>query len=472
MRIPLGVLAALLAGAAACGPRIDPALDTDATGLQDYTDYGEKPVYDEVKSLPLKEIVWKHKFSSEISRVTLGSTYLYLETPYNEIIAVDRFSGVAAWKYDVDTNTPLDFPPVEAYGVPERIRDLEERLFQKNREIDNMLKTKGPGEETRKLQKDRDQLREQLNVEQFGDNVYFMSRQRLYCLARTTGKLLWSKLVRTFIPAARPFAIRTHLFIAGSELSRVWAIDINRKGDDVAFYRCSIGAHDKAITAQPFYQDPSLYFVSHDGNIYSYPLTGDKWNWTYATEDEIWADPLVHIYTFPYKDDKGKDAAFKVTYLFVGSLDHCFYALDATGGTLLWKYETAGKIKTGAVAKDQTVYVATEGGALFAFDIFPMHRNKEGKIDVPKAGGEWRWKRSGIERWRLPLGERFLVKGKELVYVMGPNAEMYAMEEMTGKIIGRYRFHYFAHVLTNPIDNILYVANPAGYVYALREPKD
>ena len=436
-------------------------------------DPGPAAVETEVQSLPFKHVVWDHRFSKEISRITLGSAHLYLETPDHKVVAVDRFTGEAKWEHHVDTDTPLEWPPVEASGVPEEIRALEVALVQKNRDIDTMLKTKGPGEETRKLQKERDQLRDNLVVAQFGDNTYFISAETLYCLVRTTGKMLWTKRLRTFVPSARPFAIRDYLFVPGADLSRVWALDVKSgKGSEAVFYKTSIGTHDKAITNQPVYYSPSLYFVSHDGRVYSYTANG-TFRWAYETEDELRADPVLYPSSIPYTDERGQPQQYHVLSLFVGGFDHAFYAVDATSGGLLWKYETAGEIKTPAVAKDSTVYVKTEGGALFAFDALPMHRNKAGKVEAPRQPNpEWPWKRNGILRWKLPMGERFLVKGKETVYVLGPNREIFSMEEMAGQVRGRYPLSTLRLVVTNPIDDILYVASPAGYVYALRESKE
>ena len=472
----IGVAMAVLGG---CRGGIKPAYESDIDTVTDFNDPGQAPVRDEVKSLPFKSIVWEYKFSQEIRRITLGSTMLYLETLDNYVTAVDRFSGVSQWTYKVDTDTRLDWAPSEAAGVPEKIRELETKLTAKNREIDNMMKTKGPGKETQELQKQRDTLREQLKVEQYGDNVYFISRQVVYCLVRTTGMLLWTKRLMNFVPGGRPYAIRSHLFVPGAGLSRVWALDVAQKGRDVSYYKTDLGGVDRTIDNMPVYNDPALYFVSHDGKVYSYSLQGDK-NWVFQAQDEMRADPLAHRHPYRYTDFKEEGGVkkpvqktFEATYLFCGGFDHAFYALDATSGSLLWKYETAGLIKQGAVAKDGTVYAKTEGGALFAFDIFPMHREpKTMAITAPKPGGEWPWKRDGILRWKIPLGERFLVKGKERVYIMGPNSQIYAMDEMTGDIYGRYPINLLQHVLTNSMDNILYVANPAGYVFALRESKD
>ena len=83
-----------------------------------------------------------------------------------------------------------------------------------------------------------------------------------------------------------------------------------------------------------------------------------------------------------------------------------------------------------------------------------------------------RIERSGSLRWKLPLGERFLLKGAQCVYVMGPDRQVYAMKELSGDILGRYPLQLLEHAATNPADDVFYVANPAGYVYALRESKE
>ncbi len=442
----------LLAGAPGCGGASTPEY---FGSLQDFNDPGLKSLRDEIQSLPFRHIEWEYKFSAkEIARVTFGRENLYFETPDFRVIAVDRFNGVTKWIYEVDTHTPLDWAPIEAYGVPDEIRRLETELRANNRKIEDIIKEKGPGEDSKAAQKKRDQTRELLRQAQTGDNVYFVSRGIMYCLVRTTGGLLWTRqLSKEFSPSGQPFAIRSHIFIPGADRSRVWALDVEKRGISVNFYRTSIGTHDNDVTNRPVYEDPSLYFVSHDGNVYSYNLSGQE-NWHYSTEDEIKADPLI----FKYNVMVQGRAVRSTKYLFVGGMDHAFYAIDAAGGNLIWKYETAGQIKTPAVARGETVYVKTELGALFALEVEP-------KI----AGGP---KRGGSLRWKLPLGERFLVKGKDYVYVMGADREIYQLNEMTGEVIGRRKLNLLQHVVTNVVDDILYVAHPAGYVWALRESKD
>ena len=409
----------------------------------------------------------------------------------HQIIAVDRFNGQTQWIFKIDTNTPLAWRPTVAEGVPERLRQLDNDLFEINRRIDDTLKAKGPGPETSALQKKRSEIRELQKVEAFGDNVYFISRQVLYCLDRLSGGLRWTHRLN-FIPSARPFAIRNYVFVAGADLSRVWTLDVQNRGAERTFYKADITAVENHIMNRPIYSAPSLFFVCHDSKVYSYNVDTGDLNWTYRTERKLQADPVVHIYRQKSRskaaalgapapaadagngaapaegeapqDGQAKPRAVQTTrMLFVGGTDYTFYALDGDSGAIIWKYETGAQIKTPAVVKDETVYVKTHEGALYAFEMMPMHRDAKGAI----LGN----RRNGSLRWKVPLADRFLFKGKERVYIVGPRREIWAMDEMTGKVVGRYPTVHMDHLVTNTKDEFIYVANSSGYVFCLKESK-
>ena len=512
----LGLL--LMLAAAACGERLSASEYGDQGFEGDLSDPGEQAVEDAVAKLPWKHVAWRHKFNNHrISRMTLAGDILFCETPENVIIAVDRFSGVTTWMYKVDTDTPLDWPPVVATGVPEEIRLLEEDLRLKNREVDDLMKEKGPGKETLAKQKQRNEIRERIRVAAFGDNVYFISRQVLYCVDRLRGGLRWTHRLN-FIPSAQPFAIRNYVFVPGADLARVWALDVERNGAEITHYSADIYVRQNQVLNRAVYSDPSLYFVCHDGYVYCYKVTDGKRTWQFPSERKptqpFMADPAVYVYKFDTSeappmpgdapkppagemkpagdmkppameapkgdapkagmdapkagagDDKGakKKAQTVIRLLFVGGMDNTFYALDADGGNLIWKYEVGSVIKSAAIAKDQTVYVKTDEGALHAFEVWPQHRD-------PKTNAAVGPKRNGNLRWKVPLAERFLFKGKERVYIMGPKGEIWAINEMTGAVVGRYPTTSLQHVMTNTADDFMYVANSAGYVYCLKESR-
>jgi len=230
----------MLGSLAACGERLSPEQQYSDGSLQETYDPGENAVVQEVRTLPWKHVEWEYKFNNRpISRLTMGGDQLFIETPDNSVVAMNRFTGQTSWIFRVDTDTPLDWPPVVAQGVPEEIRELEASLRLVNRQIDDMLKEKGVGKETQALQKKRNEFRERLRVAAFGDNVYFISHQIIYCLDRISGGLRWTHRLG-FVPAARPFAIRNFVFVPGADSARVWVLNVENKGQEITSFRASI----------------------------------------------------------------------------------------------------------------------------------------------------------------------------------------------------------------------------------------
>ncbi len=425
-----------------------------------YQDPGASALQAEVGRLPFKSVEWEYKLTnSKIRRMTLSGGYLLIETASNELIAMDRHVGEVKWVYHVDSNRPLDFPPVVARGVPEKIEELEKTLLLINRKIESIVQLKGPVDEVKQLQKDRKEKREKLKVSRFGDNVYFLSQQELYCLDRISGTLRWTRRLE-FLPSAQPMATQFYLFIAAANKARVYVLNVKERGVVADYFRADIDSRENHITARPVFLDPVLYFVSHDGKVYFQAMSEASGGGPLQTQGPIRANPVL----FQTSVVSGKNEAREKKLLFVGSTDNAFYALDAASGQLDWKYECGAPIFDPAVAVGKTVYVKSEGGALFALEIFPVHRRKNGDVLGPK--------RNGGLRWKLPLGERFLVAGEEYVYVLGPRKEIFAIKDVTGEIVGRYPTSRLQILLTNTMDDIFYCANSSGYIYALRESKE
>ncbi len=458
----------LLLALAACGERLTAREYAGDEAASEYGDPGEDAINSELMGMPFKHVEWEYRFSDrEIARMTLEGSQLFIETPDNYVIAMDRFNGKVDWIHKVLTDTPLDWAPVVAHGVPEEKRKLEAELLQVNRQIDDVMKEKGVGPETQKVQQKRNEIRERLRVAAFGDNCYFISRQVIYCLDRLSGTLRWSRRLG-FIPGARPFAVRNYVFIPGVDLARVWALDVDGKGAEVTYYRAGIESRENHIMNRPVFDEPSLFFVCHDGQVYCYRVQDGSLSWTFPTLRELKADPVVHVHRElteeTTKEGKKRIREQKIRFLFVGGMDGAFYAIDADAGSLVWKYECGAPIRTPAHATESTVFVKTEEGALHAFEIMPMHRD-------PKTNAPLGPKRNGNLRWKLPLGERYLVKGKDCVLVMGPKNEIYKVDEISGQVLGRHPVEHFRHIMTNTSDSFLYAANPAGYVFCLRESK-
>lgn len=73
--------------------------------------------------------------------------------------------------------------------------------------------------------------------------------------------------------------------------------------------------------------------------------------WTYTTQDAIESTAAIHENT-----------------VYVGSLDGQLYALDLITGSLKWQYQADGEIKSSPTVDDSTVYFGDEHGTFHAVD--------------------------------------------------------------------------------------------------------
>jgi outer membrane protein assembly factor BamB len=420
------------------------------------SDPGLDILVDQVSVLPFKD--WKHFTLPDetITRVTLLADHLFVETLSNRIYAVDRMDGFVKWLFEIDTKAPLDFPPTIAHGLPEERRQLEDDLVKLRTRLEDEKKAKNRDmNKLRELMTRRQEVQEKHKVLLDRDNFYCLSKGVLFCLHRTGGQFFWSrdlaKLTLPIIASAPPYATRAHVFVADVRLDRLYPVEVARQ--DAMIH---MPAGDE-ILGQPIYEDPSVYFTSKDGFAYCYNVNGQL-TWRYKTEKPVKAGAAIGK-----RIDKrqGREQLEKTCY--VGGTDYALYALDADTGALRWKYETGAVIETPAVAVGETVYQKTEQGGLLALNVKPVHRTEKGEVLGERRNGEL--------RWRYPLGERFVVKTKTRVYILGPGRELVGMDETSGTIKSRHSLSLFPYVLTNTGDDILYLIHPAGHIFRCQESK-
>jgi outer membrane protein assembly factor BamB len=423
-------------------------------------DPGKEALDAVVATLPFKDVKYFDLPGETITRVTLLSDHLFVETLPNKVFAVDRKTGVVNWLFETDTGEPLDFPPCIAHGLPEERARLEADLIkvrvmiadEKKAKNRDMVKLKQLLIRSREIQETHRVLLER-------DNFYCLSKSWLFCLDRAGGQVYWKKdvtrLPLPIIPSAAPFASRSQVFIPDLKLDRVYPIEVTRRD---AVLR--LQAMDK-VSGQPVYEDPSVYFTSKDSYVYCFNANG-RLTWRYRTEGPINAGPAIGKRTWTEGEGKQKHEVIEKT-CYVGSTDMAFYAFDADGGNLRWKYETGAVIEETPIPSGDTVYVKTEQGALLALNVKPMHYDQEGKILGERRNGEL--------RWQIPLGERFVVKTPTRVYVLGADRQLFGVEEMTGTIKSRHDLTLFPYILSNTIDSTLYLIHPGGHFFVCRESK-
>ena len=113
------------------------------------------------------------------------------------------------------------------------------------------------------------------------------------------------------------------------------------------------GASNRLI-ASPLVTEEGIFQASSDGNLYALDFSGDL-KWTFETGGPVWASPS------PNAD---------CTCLFIASMDHHVYAVNAITGELIWKSEDLGGAIVGTPAFDQdnTVIVGTFGSEIIALN--------------------------------------------------------------------------------------------------------
>jgi outer membrane protein assembly factor BamB len=112
-------------------------------------------------------------------------------------------------------------------------------------------------------------------------------------------------------------------------------------------------ATDRLI-ASPLVTAEGIFQASADGSIYALGYNGVQ-QWSYKTDGPIWASPVA--------DDS-------CTCLYLASMDHHVYAVDASTGELIWKSATLNGAMVGSPAYDPAgqVIVGTFGSEVVALD--------------------------------------------------------------------------------------------------------
>jgi outer membrane protein assembly factor BamB len=112
-----------------------------------------------------------------------------------------------------------------------------------------------------------------------------------------------------------------------------------------------------------------LFIIGNgDGNVYALRLEDGSPAWEFATEDRVWATPVVSGGT-----------------VYVASLDHYLYALDVETGAERWRFEAGGAISATPVLAGGTLWVGDFGSTLYQVDL------ETGEAAWTFEANDWLW---------------------------------------------------------------------------------
>ena len=196
-----------------------------------------------------------------------------------------------------------------------------------------------------------------------------------YAIDLASGQSKWKFDTEGIIPGSA--AVTNDVAYFESYDGNLYAVDVNTgkakwtfaTGGERRFAAKNLHGLDPANETMPDFWDfylssPAVangivYFGSGDGNVYAIDATSGSLKWKFQTGNVVHASPAIANNT-----------------VYIGSWDTYFYALDAATGKLKWKFKTGDDpkihnqegIQSSAAVADGMVYFGARDSHLYALD--------------------------------------------------------------------------------------------------------
>ena len=164
----------------------------------------------------------------------------------------------------------------------------------------------------------------------------------------------------------------------------------------------------------------------------------DSMLWKFASKSAIHSSPVIDG-----------------SYIYFGSNDSNFYALDKYTGVKKWSYKTKGKIKSRPCIYKESVIFNSTDGLIYALD------KKNGNL-------KWHFKTKGestYDLWDYYLSSPAVYE--DFVYAGSGDSCIYALEAGTGELVWRYKTMDIVHASPIIGDKKVMIGGFDGYFYAL-----
>lgn len=225
--------------------------------------------------------------------------------------------------------------------------------------------------------------------------VYAASGGQFWALKPGDGSLVWKYPEKA--DARKPFYASPTLSADGQLLIGDYAQTFYSFDPKTGTVKWTFGDAKGRYIASALATDTTIYAPNADGSMYALDLNG-KLLWKFETEKALWSKPVLEGNT-----------------LYLSSMDHNLYAVDATSGKQIWKVDLGGAVLgSAAVSSDgKSIFVGTIGKEL---------------ISVAADSGKIQWRlATGGSIWAQP------VVIDQTVYVGNLAGEFVAVDAATGK---------------------------------------
>lgn len=273
-----------------------------------------------------------------------------------------------------------------------------------------------------------------VTVDPDGETLYIANNTFIHALQLSNGTEKWrypaeaDNKVTYFAP---PTIANNGQLILPSYDSNLYSLDPETRTPNWTFGE----ANNKYIASALALEDRILAADS-DNSLYSLNLTGEL-EWTFETEHSLWAAP-----------------AFDGQIIYLPSMDHYVYAIQAGSGELSWKTEDLGGaiVSTPILKDDGVLFVGT-----FASEVIALDTKQQGKILWRLSTDGWVWS-AGLLR-------------DDTLYVGDLAGSLFALDVQTGEL----KWKFTPTGIEKPgisgapaiIDDTLFFVTEGGSLFAL-----
>lgn len=191
-----------------------------------------------------------------------------------------------------------------------------------------------------------------------GDLLYFTSGNSVYCVEKSSGRLIWDYDTSNYISNKSPLVVNGRVYVAN--YYNLFCLDALNGGK---IWDVSIGGEN--CYSSPAYANGRIYIArrydqdsQHFGRIYCLDAETGLQKWDYETSGYIYGSPTI------------ADGMLFIGAEFISnSMSYGkIYTLDAMTGQRLKEYLTGKPIMSAPAYRDGTVYVTCQDGKIYAIN--------------------------------------------------------------------------------------------------------
>jgi outer membrane protein assembly factor BamB len=215
------------------------------------------------------------------------------------------------------------------------------------------------------------------------DIAYLAAGTQVYAVNLNTGSEIWrfpEKVNAKISFYANPVLTADGKLLVPSYDKNLYILDA-----DTGKEQWNFAESINRLIASPLVIGNIAYQPSTDHFVYAIDLVTQQLVWKQETGAPIWAQPADNA---------------NCNCVFVASMDHFVYSFDAAKGTLIWKTDLgAAIVGTPAVSSDGSLYVGTFGKQMIALDA------TNGSIRWRYDTQDWIWSGPALDQDNLFFGD-------------------------------------------------------------------